>query len=103
MELPEAVVRHVGYSLSFAQAGERSSNVTALQGFGGADVLEIRVNFDTDTFRAVYTVRFEKAIYVLHCFQKRSHRGIKTDPQDIELIRQRLKAAEADYKSNHPS
>lgn len=70
-----------------------------MRAFGGASVLEIRDNFSGDTFRVVYTVRFERAIYVLHCFQKKSHQGIATDTQDVNLIRQRLIAAQAHYDS----
>lgn len=63
------------------------------RGFGGASVLEIISNFDTDTFRAVYTVEFEEAIYVLHYFQKKSKRGNETPQQDKDMIERRLKAA----------
>ena len=63
-------------------------------GFGGASVLEVVEQHDGDTYRAVYTVRFEDAVYVLHCFQKKSKSGSATPQQDIELIKSRLKAAE---------
>ena len=69
--------------------------------FGGAGVLEIVENFDGDTYRAVYTVKFRKAVYVLHCFQKKSKHGIKTPQQDMDLIKQRLRTAEEDYKANY--
>ena len=68
-----------------------------LRGFGGASVLEIVSNFDTDTFRAVYTVEFEEAIYVLHCFQKKSKRGNETPQQDKDMIERRLKAANEEH------
>ena len=57
-------------------------------------MLEVVENFDTNTYRAVYTVRFSNAIYVLHCFQKKSASGIKTAQSDIDLIRKRLQAAQ---------
>jgi phage-related protein len=69
-----------------------------LAGFGGTGVLEVVEDFQTDTYRAVYTVRFSKAIYVIHVFQKKSKRGIATPKSDIDLIRKRLKLAEEDYK-----
>jgi phage-related protein len=64
----------------------------------GAGVLEIVEDFDGNTFRAVYTVKFAKAIYVLHCFQKKSPRGIKTAKVDVQRIAKRLRDAKADYE-----
>jgi len=69
-----------------------------LSGFGGANVVELIQDHKGDTFRAVYTVKFSDAIVVLHAFQKKSKRGIETPKQDIDLIRSRLKLAEALYK-----
>lgn len=66
--------------------------------FGGASVLEIIENASGGTYRAVYTVRFEKAVYMLHCFQKKSKKGIQTPKQEMDLVERRLKAAEADYQ-----
>lgn len=63
--------------------------------------MELVQSFATNTYRAVYTVRFDDRIYVLHCFQKRSKTGIKTPQQDIDLVKSRLKAALADYKKRH--
>ena len=62
-------------------------------------MLEIRDNFDGDTYRAVYTVRFEGVLYVLHAFQKKSTSGIATPQRHIELVRQRLKDAETIHKA----
>lgn len=70
-----------------------------LKGFNGASVLEIVEDYDTDTYRAVYTVRFEEAVYVLHCFQKKSTLGIKTPKQDIDLIRRRYQIAEQEHRA----
>lgn len=70
--------------------------MTALKGFGGQAVLEIVAPYRTDAYRAVYTVRFHDAIYVLHAFQKKFTHGIATSRQDIDLIRQRLAVAERD-------
>jgi phage-related protein len=72
--------------------------VKALKGFGGRSVLEIVAPYQTDTYRAVYTVRFHDAIYVLHAFQKKSAHGIATSQQDLDLIRQRLAVAERDVR-----
>jgi len=71
----------------------------ALRGFGGRGVLEIVDDFDGDTYRAVYTVRFAGAIYVLHAFQKKSKKGAATPVQDIALVRKRLKAASEHYRA----
>lgn len=99
LSFPEDVRAEIGYALSYAQLGERSDNARTLQGFHGASVVEIIEDHQTDTYRAVYTVRFAGVIYVLHCFQKKSKHGIATDPQDIALIRQRLAAAEETHKA----
>ena len=73
----------------------------ALRGFASRAVLEIIAPFDGDTFRAIYTVRFGDAVYVLHAFQKKSKSGISTPRKEIELIKQRLAAAERDCKERH--
>jgi phage-related protein len=96
--LPKSVQRHVGQALYAAQCGEEYPTVKALKGFGGRSVLEIAVDHQSDTWRAVYTVRLGHAIYVLHAFQKKSKKGVATPQKDIELIRQRLAAAERDYR-----
>jgi phage-related protein len=88
----------MGYALYRAQVGSKHENAKPLKGFGGAGVLEIVADHVGDTFRAVYTVKFATAVYVLHAFQKKSKAGIKTPAEDLELIRRRLKVAEADYK-----
>ena len=88
----------MGYALYQAQIGEKHGKAKPLKGFGGAGVLEIVADHVGDTFRAVYTVKFATAIYVLHAFQKKSKSGIKTSTEDSKLIQRRLNAAEADYK-----
>ena len=90
--LPRQVVRAVGFALRTVQDGERPPNATPLQGFGSASVLEIKVDHDTNTYRAVYTVQFADTVYVLHVFLKRSKRGAATPQRDLELIRRRLAA-----------
>jgi len=95
---PDPVQDAMGYALYQGQIGEKHGSVKPLKGFGGAAVLEIVADHVGDTFRAVYTVKFATAIYVLHAFQKKSKSGIKTSGQDLKMIQWRLKAAEADYK-----
>jgi len=95
---PEEVKDDIGYALREAQKGLYPSSAKPFKGFGGASVLEIIDNFYKNTYRAVYTVKFEKAIYVLHCFQKKSTHGRKTSKHDIELITKRLRDAEEQYK-----
>lgn len=89
---PAAVRSEIGQSLFEAQLGEHPRNAKRLKGLGA--VLEIRDNFEGDTYRAVYTTRFEEVLYVLHAFQKKSTSGIATPQRHIELIRQRLRDAE---------
>jgi phage-related protein len=87
-----------GYALHQVQQGDEPISAKALKGFGGRTVLELVDNFDGDTYRAVYTVRFADIVYVLHAFQKESRKGIATPQQDIDLVKARLRDAEADYK-----
>jgi phage-related protein len=88
----------MGFALFEAQMGRKADFAKPLRGYGGAGVLEVVDDFDGDTFRAVYTVRFAEAVYVLHAFQKKSRRGIATPRTEIELIRTRLRRAAEDYE-----
>ena len=97
-EFPDEPRREVGFALREAQNGKKHPNAKPLKGFHGASVLEIVDDFDTDTYRAAYTVRYEEAVYVLHCFQKKSKSGISTPKQDLELIERRLKTAEKEHQ-----
>ncbi|MBV4522643.1 type II toxin-antitoxin system RelE/ParE family toxin [Pseudomonas sp. SWRI74] len=98
--MPADVQDVFGHALDLAQSGKKHPAATPLKGFGGAGVLELIEDFDTNTYRAVYTVRFGRAIYVLHCFQKKSTTGIKTTQCDIDLIRMRLQAAQDHAKGS---
>jgi phage-related protein len=98
--MPVGVQDVFGYALDLAQSGAKHPDAKPLKGFGGAGVLEVVEDFDTNTYRAVYTVRFGNAIYVLHCFQKKSTTGIKTAQGDIDLIRKRLQAAQDHAKGS---
>jgi phage-related protein len=91
---PQAVRRDIGKAPYAAQAGETDPAAKPLNGFGGGSVLEIVARHDGDTWRAVYTVRFAEAVYVLHAFQKKSTRGIATPKHEMDLVRQRLREAE---------
>lgn len=95
MALPTDVRRFFGYALSLAQAGDQHDAAKVLKGFGGAGVLEVVEDDVGGTYRAVYTVKYEEAVFVLHCFQKKSKRGIATPKEDMDIIRARLKVAEA--------
>ena len=98
-EFPEPVKDVMGHALFLAQLGTKHADAKPLRGFGGAGVLEIVEDFAGDTYRAVYTVRFSDAIYVLHVLQKKSKRGIATPQKDLDLIRERLRRAEQDHAS----
>jgi len=93
-EMPEDVRRFFGVALFMAQAGGKHPDAKPLKGFSGSGVLEVVEDHDGDTFRAVYTVRFASAVYVLHVFQKKSKTGIATPQAEIEKIKTRLKAVE---------
>lgn len=95
MALPAAVRRFFGYALSLAQAGDQHDDAKVLTGFGSAGVLEVVEDDRSGTYRAVYTVKFKEAVFVLHCFQKKSKHGIATPKEDLAIIRARLKVAEA--------
>lgn len=92
--LPKDVRRAFGVALYAVQVGETPPNAKPLSGFGGAGVLELIEGDAGGAYRAVYTVRYATAIYVLHVFQKKSKRGRQTPRYEIDLIRERLKRAE---------
>jgi phage-related protein len=98
---PEAVKDAVGVALDVAQQGEKHESAKPLQGFGGAGVLEIIDDFDGDTYRAVYTVKFKGVVYALHAFQKKSKKGVSTPKEEIDLVKKRLKAAEEHHRENY--
>ncbi|MDD2545127.1 MAG: type II toxin-antitoxin system RelE/ParE family toxin [Burkholderiaceae bacterium] len=95
MAMPEEVQDVFGYALHLAQAGQKHPDAKPLKGFGGAGVLEIVEDCQGDAYRAVYTVRYAEAVYVVHCFQKKSTQGIATPKPDMELVKSRLKAIES--------
>jgi phage-related protein len=96
---PARVQNRVGYALNQVQEGDEPLAAKALKGFGGRSVLELVDDFDGDTYRAVYTVRFARVVYVLHAFQKKATKGSATPKHEIELIKSRLRDAEMHYRA----
>jgi len=94
MNLPVSLRKFFGHALDFAQRGGKHDATKVLKGFGGAGVLEIVEDDRGGTYRAIYTVKYQEAVFVLHVFQKKSKRGIATPKQDIEIVRERLRIAE---------
>lgn len=95
MALPPDVRRRFGFALSLAQMGDQDDDAKVLKGFGCAGVLEVVEDDAGGTYRAVYTVKFAEAVFVLHCFQKKSKRGIATPKEDMDIVRARFKLADA--------
>src|SRR6185295_3980853 len=93
-EFPEAVQSNFGFELYLVQTGQHPPSAKPLKGLATIKLVE---DFDGDTYRAVYSVKFRDAIYVLHAFKKKSKRGVQTPKSDIDLIRRRLKDAKLDY------
>ena len=94
-EFPARVQEGFGFELFLAQTGQHPPSAKPLKGLGSG-TLELIEDFDGDTYRAVYTVQFAEAVYVLHAFKKKSKRGSKTPQVDVDLIKLRLKAARDD-------
>ena len=97
---PANVRGRVGFALYQAQIGIKHSSAKPLSGMGSG-VMEVVSRFDKDTYRAVYTVRFAEAVYVLHAFQKKSKKNIAPPKSELDLVRQRLKVAEQHYRKNY--
>ena len=100
MGFPEEVVDNIGYALSAVQFGGHPSSAKPWKGLGPG-VHEIVEDDKSGTYRAVYAIRFRKAVYVLHAFQKKSPSGVRTARTDIELIAERLKWAKEDYEERY--
>ena len=97
-EFPDAVKRVMGFALRQAQAGGKHPNAKPLKGFGGAGVLEVVEDFDSDTYRTVYTVKLGSFVYVLHAFQKKSKRRAETPRHEIDLLKSRYQLAKKDFE-----
>ena len=100
LEFPEEVMDNIGFALGVVQYGGRPPSAKPWKGLGPG-VSEIVEDDVSGTYRAVYTVRFREAIYVLHAFQKKSPSGIRTARPDIERVEERLKAAKRDYEARY--
>lgn len=98
---PEEVKDVMGVALDVAQQGEKHEAAKPIKGFRGAGVLEVIDDFDGDTYRAVYTVKFRGVVYVLHAFQKKSKKGISTPTEEMELVKRRFKSAQEHYEENY--
>jgi phage-related protein len=96
---PEPVREAMGFALWQAQLGRKHADAKPLKGSGDAGVLEVTSDHHGSTYRSVYTVRFANAVYVLHAFQKKSTRGVKTPTREIQLVKSRLKAAKEHYEN----
>jgi phage-related protein len=100
LAFPEAVKNRIGISLSVAQFGGKHPSSKPWKG-AGPGVLEIVEDHRGNAYRSVYTVKFANGVYVLHVFQKKSPSGIRTSKKDVELVEQRLKLAQHDFKAYH--
>ena len=100
LQFPDVVKDEMGNALGVAQFGGKHPSAKPWKG-EGPGAFEIVENFDSDAYRAIYTVKFREIVYVLHAFQKKSPKGIATARRDIELVRQRLRIAQADYEALH--
>ncbi|MGI9437078.1 MAG: type II toxin-antitoxin system RelE/ParE family toxin [Geminicoccaceae bacterium] len=97
LAFPRQVVSDIGYALGLAQLGDKHPEAKPWKG-QGPGVFEVVESYDSDAYRAVYTVRFEAVVYVLHAFQKKSPKGIRTDQRDVDLVARRLRIAQEDYE-----
>jgi phage-related protein len=97
---PEPVKDEMGNALGLAQMGGKHPAAKPWKGLG-AGVFEVVEDHDGDTFRAVYTVRFQEVVYVLHAFQKKSPKGIRTAQVDVDLVERRLKVAQQDHEARY--
>lgn len=100
LDFPTDVVSEMGYALGVAQLGGKHPAAKPWKG-EGAGVFELVESFEGNAYRAIYTVRFEGFVYVLHAFQKKSPSGIRTAQTDIDLVSERLKRAREHFESNH--
>ena len=99
MAFPKGVMRDMGQALGVAQLGGKHPSAKPWKG-EGPGVFELVDDHDGDTFRAIYTVRFKEIVYVLHAFQKKSPKGIRTARTDVEMVERRLKLAKEDYEKS---
>ena len=99
--MPDTVKEVFGFAIYQAQIGGKHPDAKPLKGFGGSSVVEVVESFEGDAYRAVYTVKFKGVVYVLHCFQKKSAKGVRTNLTDVNLIKSRFKDAETHYRKHY--
>jgi phage-related protein len=99
---PEEVRHGFGTALRLAQEGRKDPNAKPLKGFGNAGILEISESFAGNTYRAVYTVKLRFGVYLLHCFHKKSTRGIATPAKEMSLVKTRFGLAAQFEKERLP-
>jgi len=97
MKFPKEVIQEVGYALHIVQNGGHYNKIKPFKGCGSG-VYEIATEYDKNAYRAVYVVNLNDIMYVVHCFQKKSKRGIKTPREEVEVIKQRLKILRSENK-----
>lgn len=97
LDFPEPVKNEIGNALGLAQFGGKHPSAKPWKG-QGSGVLEVVEDHAGDTYRAFYTVRFKEVVYVLHAFQKKSPKGVKTAQVDVDLVERRLKVAQQDHE-----
>ena len=102
-KFPQPVQDDIAFALIRAQEGKKHDSAKPLKGFGGASVLEVVEDHGRETYRAVYTVKFKDAVYVLHAFQKKSRKGIATPQSDMDIVLSRLKAIERESEARGKS
>lgn len=98
---PGPVKEAMGFGIFQAQCGGKHLRAKQLKGFKGGGVLEVIDDYDGDTYRTVYTVRFQDVVYVLHSFQKKSKKGAETPKHEMDVVEARLKMATDDYKTRN--
>lgn len=96
LKFPRATRRHIGFDLHSVQCGETPATAKPLKGLPG--VMELVEDYNKDTYRAVYVANIGSVVYVLHCFKKKSKKGIKTPQKELDVIKQRLRAAQEDNR-----
>jgi phage-related protein len=96
-EFPEEVCNEIGYAIYLAECGDFDPSAHPMKGYNAVEIVS---DYDGDTFRAVYTTKFADAVYVLHCFQKKSKKGVKTPQPDLNLIKQRFRDAKTHYEGS---
>ena len=98
---PDSVKQTMGFAVFQAQCGGKHPHAKVLRGFKGSGVLEVVEDHDGDAYRMIYTIRLSDVVYVLHSFQKKSTRGIKTPKHEMDIVEARLKIAAKLHESRH--